>query len=156
MTEMAPSEQSPASQALVRASAVERRIFLLRGERVILDADLASFYGVPTERLNEQVKRNRARFPERLCLPPDPQGGRLDRSQNATGALRRRDLRFLPYGFTEHGVIMAANVLKSSIAIEASIQVLALRLRSRIVTLERATHLDPQQRPVFPAPSLSG
>src|SRR5436190_12529243 len=95
-------------------------ILELRGHKVILDADLALIYGVPTKRLNEQVKRNAARFPTDFLFrltEPEAQGLRstrdrqLNRSQFATGSQKHRDPRLPPFAFTEHGAIMAANVL---------------------------------------------
>jgi hypothetical protein len=96
---------------------------LIRGRRVILDADLAVIYGVPTRRLNEQVKRNAKKFPSDFVFRLTNQEvkhlrsqivilkGTGNRSQIATGSQKHRDPRFLPYVFTEHGAIMAANVL---------------------------------------------
>ena len=99
----------------------------IRGERVILDSDLARIYGVTTKRLNEQVKRNADRFPEdfafrlseseydslRSQFVTSSSSGLPNRSQFATGSQKHRDPRYLPYAFTEHGAIMAANVLNS-------------------------------------------
>ena len=85
---------------------IEDRILLIRGHKVLLDADLAALYGVPTRRLNEQVKRNRARFPEDFVFRLSASETRaLDRSQFATGSQKHRDPRFAPYAFTEHGTI---------------------------------------------------
>src|SRR5688572_11636091 len=88
------------------------RIFTVRGHRVILDADLAGLYGVPTKRLNQQVRRNSERFPLDFALLLSAEEWESLRSQIATlknsrGAHRK----FLPYAFTEHGVLMAAGVL---------------------------------------------
>ena len=101
-------------------------ILLVRGQRVILDADLAKIYGVPTKRLNEQIKRNAERFPAdfmfrlseeelaELRAHPSAEGAAGNRSQIATGSQKHRDPRLLPYAFTEHGALMAANVLNSA------------------------------------------
>jgi hypothetical protein len=106
----------------------------IRDVAVILDADLASIYGVPTKRLNEQVKRNRERFPEDFAFVLTAEEWRLvllnkaqildgkhykgNRSQIATGSesAKHRDKRSRPYAFTEHGALMAANVLRSPIS----------------------------------------
>jgi len=103
---------------------ITRSIRVLRGQRVLLDAELATLYGVTTKRLNEQVKRNRDRFPEdftfRLSLD---ELAAVNRSQFATGSQKHRDPKFAPFAFTEHGAIMAASVLNSPRAVEMSIYV---------------------------------
>lgn len=99
-------------------------ILLLRGQAIILDADLATLYGVPTKRLNEQVKRNQERFPDDCLIKLAPSEFANLRSQIATSSIKsffNKDLqtqnwggrRFLPLAFTEHGALMAANVLNS-------------------------------------------
>ena len=99
---------------------VESRILLIRGEKVIIDADLAEFYGVSTRRLNEQKKRNKDRFPEDFVF-------KLTREEKAAVLAacphleKLKRSRSLPYAFTEHGAIMAATVLNSSQAIEMSV-----------------------------------
>lgn len=104
--------------------AIASRIVTLRGQRVILDADLAALYGVPTKRLNEQVKRNAQRFPADFMFRLSAEEtGELNRSQIATGSQKHRDPRFPPFAFTEHGAIMAATVLNSPRAVEVSIYV---------------------------------
>jgi hypothetical protein len=110
--------------AAIPAEGIERSILVLRGHKVLLDADLAALYGVTTKRLNEQVKRNRERFPDDFMFRLTPvELDSLNRSQFATGSQRHRDPRFSPYAFTEHGAIMAANVLASPRAIEMSVHV---------------------------------
>jgi phage regulator Rha-like protein len=109
------------------------RIVLLRGEKVLLDSDLAALYGVTTKRLNEQVHRNRRRFPPDFMFSlTDQEFGSL-RSQNATSNARpgRGGRRYVPYAFTEHGALMAANVLSSRRAIEVSIFVVRAFIRLR-------------------------
>jgi hypothetical protein len=99
-------------------------ILVLRGYRVLLDAELAALYGVTTKRLNEQVKRNAARFPADFIFRlTKTETVALNRSQNATGSQKHRDPRFAPYAFTEHGAIMAATILNSPRAIEMSVYV---------------------------------
>jgi hypothetical protein len=117
---------------------IETLILNLRREKVILDADLASIYGVTTKRLNEQLKRNSKRFPEDFCfrLTRDEQktAGAL-RSQNATLKKGRGEHRkYLSFAFTEHGAIMAANVLNSERAVEMSVFVVRdfIRMRSML------------------------
>ncbi|MBI5385880.1 MAG: ORF6N domain-containing protein [Verrucomicrobia bacterium] len=115
---------------------VEKLILQIRGEPVILDSELARIYGVPTKRLNEQVRRNAERFPPDFVFLLTPEEVDFMRSQSATGFIRattmrsqiatasKRNVRFLPYAFTEHGAIMAANVLRSRRAVEMSIHVI--------------------------------
>ena len=100
---------------------VENRIFTIRGEQVILDSDLAKLYGTVTKRFNEQVQRNIARFPAEFMFQLSEEEFDYLRSQNAATNLNKR--RSLPLVFTEHGVIMAAAVLKSEIADRASVKV---------------------------------
>jgi hypothetical protein len=103
---------------------ISRVIVVLRGQRVLLDAELAPLYGVTTKRLNEQVKRNAARFPEDFLFRLSAaEVETLNRSQIATGSQKHRDPRFPPYAFTEHGAIMASMVLNSPHAVEMSIYV---------------------------------
>src|SRR5438132_5184404 len=95
------------------------RIFTVRGTCVVLDSDLAELYGVPTRRLNEQVRRNPERFPTDFMLLLSNQEWDSLRSQIATLKVGRGQHRkFLPYVFTEHGALMAAGVLNSPRAIE--------------------------------------
>ncbi len=100
---------------------VENRIFTVRGEQVILDSDLAMLYGTVTKRFNEQVQRNINRFPTTFMFQLTKEEFDYLRSQNAATNLSKR--RSLPYVFTEHGVIMAAAILKSEIADRASVKV---------------------------------
>jgi len=109
---------------------LEPRIVTIRGLKVILDADLAKIYGVPTKRLNEQIKRNPARFPEDFIFQLTDEENNNLRSQFATSSLHG-GRRYLPYAFTEHGAIMAANVLNSSKAIEMSVFVVRAFIKMR-------------------------
>ncbi len=116
--------------ALVEVGAIEHRILLIRGERVIVDADLAGFYGVSTKRLNEQVKRNRARFPDDFMF----QLTRSEKSEvvaNCGHLSRLKFARTPPYAFTEHGAIMAASVLNSRRAVEVSVFVVRAFVKIR-------------------------
>jgi len=125
------------TKALVKVPAerIEDAIFFMRGEKVILDSDLAKLYGVTTKRLNEQVKRNRERFPEDFMF-------RLTSGEKAEVVAicdHLKNLKFspvLPLVFTEHGAIMAANVLNSKTAVQASVQVVRafIRLRQMLVS----------------------
>ncbi len=106
----------------IAVDAIAGRIVTLRGQRIMLDSDLAALYGVPTKRLNEQVKRNAERFPADFMFRLNSEEiESLNRSQIATGSQKHRDPRFSPFAFTEHGAIMAATVLNSPRAVEVSI-----------------------------------
>jgi hypothetical protein len=114
------------SKALAPVENITRSILVLRGHRVILDAELAALYGVTTKRLNEQVKRNTARFPEDFTFQLTADEAAALRSQFATSKtspIGRGGRRYLPYAFTEHGAIQAANVLNSPRAVEMGIYV---------------------------------
>ncbi len=126
-----------AQKQIVPLEAVANRIFIFRGQRVILDSDLAALYGVPTKRLNEQVKRNAVRFPEDFMFQLSLEELAHWRSQIATsnpGA--KMGLRRPPYAFAEHGAIMAATVLNSDKAVEMSLFVVRafVRLRNLLAT----------------------
>lgn len=115
---------------------IERAILLIRGQRVMLDADLATLYGVETKALNQAVKRNRERFPAdfmfRLSLAE-----RDEVVTNCDHLQRLKYSRTLPYAFTEHGAIMLASVLNSPVAVKVSLQIVRTFLRLRQVL---ATH----------------
>ncbi len=118
---------------------VEGLIFIIRGHRVILDSDLARIYGVQTKRLNEQVRRNKDRFPEDFMFQMTNQEASNLKSQFATSSLiadkSHGGVRKLPWVFTEHGAIMAANVLNSKQAVRMSVFVVRafIRLREALV-----------------------
>lgn len=110
--------------ALVPAQNITRSILILRGQRVLLDAELAVLYGVPTKALNQAVKRNAERFPDDFMFRlTRAETEALNRSPFVTGSQKHRDPRFPPYAFTEHGAIMAATILNSSRAVEMSVYV---------------------------------
>jgi len=115
---------------------IEPLILILRGCRVVLDIDLAMIYGVSPKRLNEQVKRNRRRFPENFMFQLNNQEVSQLRSQFATAKWTMR--RSSPYAFTEHGAVMAANVLNSQIAIDASILLVRAFIKMRNILSEHA------------------
>ena len=117
-------------------ASIEGSILALRGQRVILDHDLARLYGVSTKRLNEQVKRNRDRFPEDFMFQLEVQEVASLRSQIATSNGAKGGRRYRPYVFTEHGAVMAANVLSSKVAIHASIIVVRTFIRMRTMLAE--------------------
>jgi phage regulator Rha-like protein len=115
---------------------VESRIFVLRQHKVILDSDLAELYGVTVKRLNQQVKRNRERFPADFMFQLTAAEQQALRLQNATSKESRGGRRYRPYAFTEHGAIMGATVLNSERAVEMSVFVVRafVRLREMLAT----------------------
>jgi phage regulator Rha-like protein len=123
------------NEALVPADRIARRIALVRGEKVLLDADLAELYGVSTGRLNEQVRRNLARFPGDFLFQLTNHELRNLKPQFATSSWGGR--RKLPFAFTEHGAIMAATILNTRRAAEVSVYVVRAFVRLREVL---ATH----------------
>jgi hypothetical protein len=105
---------------------ITRSILILRGHRMLLDAELATLYGVTTKRFNEQVRRNRERFPADFMFQLSVLETEALRSQIATSNAPRRGRggrRYRPYAFTEHGAIMAAMILSSPHAVEMSVYV---------------------------------
>jgi hypothetical protein len=102
---------------------IEEMIFLIRGQRVMLDFDLARVYGVTTKRLKEQFRRNAERFPNDFAFQLENQELANLRSQIATSRLHG-GLRYLPVAFTEHGALMLASILNSPVAVEASVRVM--------------------------------
>jgi hypothetical protein len=111
---------------------LEARILAVRGQKVLLDRDLAELYGVETRRLNEQVRRNADRFPEDFSFLLTNQELAILMSQFATSSSTRHGgVRKLPRVFTEHGAIMAASVLNSPQAIQASVYVVRTFIKLR-------------------------
>jgi hypothetical protein len=123
----------------VPAERIERRIYFVRGQKVMLDTHLASLYQVPTFRLNEAVKRNHKRFPEDFTFQLTSKEARFLTSQNAMSNSGRGGRRTLPYAFTEHGVAMLSSVLTSDRAVEVNIAIVRAFVKLREVM---ATHKD--------------
>jgi len=114
---------------------IENKIYIIRGKRVMLDFDLAQLYGVATKRLNEQMKRNRERFPEDFIF----QLSKDEKNEVVAKCDHLVNLKFspvLPYAYTEHGAVMLASVLKSTVAVQASIQVVRAFVKMRSILIE--------------------
>ncbi len=104
---------------------IESKIYLIRGEKVMLDIDLAEMYGVLTKALKQAVRRNIERFPEDFMFELDENEFESLRSQNVTSnKTGRGGTRYLPYAFTEHGVLMLSSVLRSEQAVQVNIQIM--------------------------------
>jgi ORF6N domain len=121
----------PSADPIGDPARIAQRILVFRGQRVLLDADLASLYGVSTKRLNEQIRRNHARFPEDFAFYLDINEVSLLKSQIATSSWGGK--RKPPLAFTEHGAIMAATVLHSRRAVEMSVYVVRAFVKLREV-----------------------
>lgn len=117
---------------------IESKIITIKGKRVILDSDLARLYGVSTTRLNEQVTRNLRRFPEDFMfqLPLQELANLI--SQNAISSSSHGGRRKPPRAFTEYGAVMAANVLNSNLAIDASIMIVRIFVKLKEIAQERS------------------
>ncbi|MBX2990150.1 MAG: ORF6N domain-containing protein [Bacteroidetes bacterium] len=110
------------TSSIIPLEQVQRTILLIRGKRVMIDSDLARLYGVSSKRLNEQVKRNRDRFPADFMFQLTADEASPLRSQNATLKTGRgRHRKYLPFAFTEHGALQLASVLNGPTATEVSI-----------------------------------
>ena len=112
---------------------IVNKIYFLRGQKVMLDEDLADLYRVETKRLNEQVKRNRERFPEDFMFQLTVEEYENLKSQFATSNWGGR--RKLPFAFTEQGVAMLSSVLNSKIAIDVNIQIIRVFTKMREIML---------------------
>jgi hypothetical protein len=135
---------------LVPVEHITRSILVLRGHKVLLDAELAALYKVSTKRFNEQVRRNRKRFPEDFMFQLTAKELLFLRSQIATlKGSRGQHRKYLPYAFTEHGAIMAATILNSARAVEMSVYVVRAFVKLREVLAsnkELAQKLDQLER----------
>lgn len=120
-----------AKRSIALVPQVESSIVHIRHQRVILDTDLAKLYGVTVARLNQQVKRNRERFPADFMFQLTASEYKILRLQFATSSSAHGGRRFLPYAFTEHGAIMAATVLNSPQAVEMSVFVVRAFVKLR-------------------------
>jgi len=114
---------------------IERAIYVIRGEKVMLDSDLAALYGVSTARLNQQVNRNLERFPEDFMFQLTNEEFKALMLQTATSKKGRGGRRKLPLVFTEHGAIMAANMLNSKRAVQMSVFVVRAFVKLREIAM---------------------
>lgn len=126
-----PHEVDPLSMNLIPIERIERAIYLIRGEKVMLDRDLAALYGVATKVLKQAVRRNIDRFPDDFMFVLNPTEFQNWRSQFVTSKADRKGLRYAPYAFTEHGILMLSSVLNSERAIQANIEIMRTFIRLR-------------------------
>ncbi len=125
-------------EGLIPVENIVQKIYLIRGQKVMLDSDLAVFYRVETKQLNRQIQRNMERFPENFCFKLNEKEYESLRCQIGTSNLRpqiatskRGGRRYLPYAFTEHGVVMLSSVLRSKKAAQVSIAVVNAFIKMR-------------------------
>lgn len=110
---------------------IENKIYVVRGQKVMLDRDLAELYGVETKQLKRQVNRNAERFPNDFMFVLTENEHNLLRCQIGTSNNHRGGTRYLPYAFTEHGILMLSSVLNSERAIQVNIQIMRTFARIR-------------------------
>ncbi len=127
---------------IVAEETIQAKIFIIRGKKVMLDQDLAMLYGVKTKTLNQAVKRNIERFPEDFIFQLNIKEAQSSRSQFVT-LKRGHNIKYLPYAFTEHGILMLSSVLKSERAIQVNIQIMRTFVKLRELML---LHKDLAQR----------
>ena len=116
---------------LISIESITNRIYFIRGQKVILDRDLAELYGVKTKRLKEQVRRNIARFPEDFMFELSESEEKILRLQNATLDGKGRYSKYLSFAFNEQGVAMLSSVLNSKRAIQVNIQIMRAFVKMR-------------------------
>src|SRR3972149_5462507 len=130
-------------QTIVPAEIIEQKILLIRGKRVMLDKDLTALYGVETKVLNQAVKRNIKRFPDDFMFQLNwEEASELSRSQFVT-LKKGKNIKYLPYAFTENGVAMLSSVLNSERAITVNIQIIRTFTKLRKML---ATHKELKQK----------
>lgn len=124
-------------QSLLLEETISNKIYFIRNQKVMLDTDLATLYEVETKRLNEQVKRNLSRFPEDFMFQLTENEYNSSRSQFATlKSGRGSNLKYLPFAFTEHGILMLSSILKSDKAIQTNIQIMRIFTKVRQMLLD--------------------
>jgi ORF6N domain len=124
-----PESSKDTGKTAVPSRPVESLIHVIRRQKVMLDADLAQLYGVSTKAFNQGIRRNKERFPEDFMFQLTPQEAAILRSQFVTAS--KRNIRFQPLAFTEHGVAMLSAVLRSERAVQMSISIIRAFVRMR-------------------------
>ncbi|WP_395065468.1 ORF6N domain-containing protein [Flavobacterium sp.] len=121
---------------IISEETISDKIYFIRNQKVMLDRDLATLYGIETKRLKEQVKRNISRFPEDFMFELSKSEFENWRSQFATSNSEKMSLRYLPMVFTEHGVLMLSSVLNSDKAIQTNIQIMRIFTKVRQMLMD--------------------
>ena len=143
--QMVNKKRSVASELLVPVEMIERRIYFVREQKVMLDSELAELYQVPTKVFNQAVRRNRTRFPKDFMFQLSRDEDESLRSQIVTSKIGRGGRRYRPYVFTEQGVAMLSSVLNSERAVQVNIAIMRafVRLREMVGSnKELATKLE--------------
>jgi uncharacterized membrane-anchored protein YjiN (DUF445 family) len=118
--------------ALILIERIEKAIYLIRGEKVMLDRDLAAMYDVPTKVFNQAVRRHQERFPTDFMFQLTKEEAMSIRSRSQSVTLNRgSNIKYLPYAFTEHGVLMLSSVLNSQRAIQVNIEIMRAFVKLR-------------------------
>jgi ORF6N domain len=118
--------------SLVPVERIDQAIYLIRGEKVMLDSDLAKLYGVTTKTLNQAVKRHAKRFPLDFMFQLTAEEALTLRSRSQIVTLKRgQNIKYRPYAFTEHGILMLSSVLKSEPAVQVNIEIMRAFVRIR-------------------------
>ena len=141
------NDKMPKNGSLIPVERIERSILLIRGHKVMLDRDLASLYGVTTKVLNQAVKRHKERFPEDFMFQLTIEEARIWWTEVRGGGLRSQivtlkrgqHIKYRPYAFTEHGILMLSSVLNSERAIKVNIEIMRAFVRLRRML---ASHAD--------------
>ena len=131
------------------AETIEGAIHVIRDVRVMLDSDVARYFGVTTKQLNQALARNPSRFPIDFAFQLEPQEFATLRSQIVTSKKSRGGRRYMPWAFTEHGVLMLASVLSSEVAVAASVRIVRTFVRLReiaVANFEISRRLDEAER----------
>jgi hypothetical protein len=136
------TDSSIKDKSIIPLERIERTILFLRGQKVMIDADLAVLFGIPTKALRQAVKRNPNRFPADFIFELT-EGEKTEVVTNCDHLSKLKFSPYLPYAFTEHGVLMLANVLNSTRAVEASVQIVRTFVRLREML---ASHKDLARR----------
>lgn len=116
---------------MIPVERIENRIYLIRGQKVMIDRDLAELYGVETRQLKQAVRRNRDRFPDDFMFELDEFEFEKWRSQFVMSNSDKMGLRHKSYAFTEHGILMLSSVLKNKTAIEINIRIMRIFVKFR-------------------------
>ena len=136
-------KKSSTALATLQGTMLERRIYVVRKHRVMLDTDLAELYEVPTKAFNQAVKRNPERFPRDFMIRLTATEDLALRSQSVTSNNTRGGRRYLPYAFTEQGIAMLSSVLNSPRAIQVNVSIMRAFVRLREIAV---THKDLLQK----------
>ena len=122
--------------SLIHTDEIENKIYTIRGQQVMLDSDIASFFNVETKYLNRQMKRNKSRFPDDFCFKLNSNEFKSLRCQNVTFNSSMKGRKYYPHAYTEHGIIALAGVLKSEVAAKMSVEIARAFIQMRKFILE--------------------